>query len=352
MTNDQLSLVRSLVTDILRRDGPQPGTRLKTQLCFAYLAKTGQTFHERLLGFPKFSRLLEAQVDILVVERPAAGPGDVIVRLRETPTAMTRSSVVGQGTLDDTQRGSTWPSRMSAVGTNSPQRSTTAPRHTWLISKPLWSAFINPDPNRDRFLHKPTNEVLTFSRLSTKPVDAMLRQRLEMMRSDCVAIDYIKFEVQIGWMEEFVRSHFTDERRDSALVEVRRLNQWTAQTGFLNLVGFERAEEWRQYRFEKVIARIREWLSTNGLPESVMMAATAPPGMGNQHAQGAARGFKANDAVASESPHTHASSANRPGMRDMLHALIDTLPDDQLDRVLVPGSAVARLSSILRSTRG
>jgi hypothetical protein len=352
MTNDQLSLVRSLVTDILRRDGPQPGARLKTQLCFAYQAKTGQPFHERLLGFPKFSRLLEAQVDIFVVERPAAGPGDVIVRLREAPNGMTRSSVVGQGALDDAQRGSTWPSRVSTFGTNTSPRSTSAPRQTWLISKPLWSAFINPDPNRDRFLHKPTNEVLTYSRLSTKSVDAMLRQRFEMLRSDCVAIDYIKFDVQIGWMEEFVRAHFTDERRDAALAEVRRLNQWTAQTGFLNLLGFERAEEWRQYRFEKVIARIREWLSTNGLPESVMMAATAPPGMGNQHPQGSARGPKASEAASSESTPTHASSASRPGMRDMLHALIDTLPDDQLDRVLVPGSAVARLSSILRSARG
>lgn len=351
MTNDQLSLVRSLVAEILRRDGPQPGARLKTELNFAYLSKTGQPFHERLLGFAKFSQLIQAQVDVFVVERPTAGPGDVIVRLRESPSASTWSGALGHEQGGSDQHAPAWPVSTRAAGSMIGPRVTPQAKQSWLISKPLWSAFINPDPNRERYLHRPTGEVLTFSRLSTKNVDAMLRQRFEMLRADCVPIDFIRFDVQVGWMEEFVRSKLPEGSREGALLEVHRLNQWTAQTGFLNLLGYERAEDWRQFRFEKVISRIREWLTANGLPESVMMSAVPPPGA-ISHPPVPPSVPRGREAGAPAATPVQAAVGGRPSMRDLLHALIDTLPDDQLDSVLVPGSAVARLSSILRSVRG
>jgi len=351
MTNDQLPLVRSLITEILRREGPQPGSRLKTLLDRAHLAKTGQSFHERQLGFAKFSQLLQAQPDLLSVERSAAGPGDVIVRLREPAAAPAWTAAPGRNSAESVTQSSWGPRPDIKVAASTAAIQPWSAKRSWPISKPLWSAFINPDPNRERYLHRPTTEVLTFSRISTKSVDALMRQRVELLRSDCIPIDFIRFDVQLGWMEEFVRSRLPDGGRDGALDDVRRLNQWTAQTGFLNLVGYERAEDWRNFRFERVVARIREWLATNGLPDAVMMSAVSPLVTGG-HPSNLLAGVSGREARVSTSSSAFVAVGARPSVRDLLHALIDSLPDDQLDSVLVPGSAVAKLSSIVRSIRG
>ncbi len=302
------ALARNLLVDILSKQGAQVGARLKQLLSTDYEAQTGSRFYEAALGFRKFSDFLAANADILEVA-PAEGRTDVSVTLRESAARIGAPAPL-------------LPSGRKVVGL--------PPR----VPSALWQAFTNPDTTRRRFFHRTTHRVLHFAAGQTNEANL----RAELNDPGFVEIEFIAGARQLDWMAEFLESTPVPPAQKAVLEQFAKESYTSAsnQVFAQALGGFGQA--WRRFRYERVNEVIRAWAEKNGIsphdlytPEREVRLATEEKTL---EATAPAPGVLP--------PKDYAE------LRRVLHAAVDALEGSELDRVLIPASAIPRLLTASR----
>jgi hypothetical protein len=299
-TDARAQIARQVLVDLLK-DGPQLGAKLKVKLT----AELGQRldlpteiWHALL---PKLSHFLAANSDLVDVTRPE-GPGDIRVSLRDS--ASSTSSVDPQ------------------------------PPRVW-YRPDVWTAFVNPDPNRRRFLHRQRQEIVHFSTQTTAAPNPQLADRVAR-DSQFIEIQFASEEAQQDWLREFldttpliseahkkVARHFVEVPFDSSI-----------NGAFAAALG-PHGDAWRRFRAKKVDDFVTAWATTNGvdvgglkrLPQDGESTEPSPPPaqLRNSVEPSAAVPLVGGDS------------------RATLIRLIESLDDAELRQVLVPLSAVERI---------
>ena len=127
-SDDRATLARQVLVEVLKRNGPQLGARLKVQLTSALGLRLSLPRDEWHTLVPRLSYFLAAHSDLVVVQRPA-GPGDIRVSLRD-----------------------------ASVSTDAAE---SEPAKIW-YRPDVWQAFVNPDSRRRRFFHRQSHQVVHF----------------------------------------------------------------------------------------------------------------------------------------------------------------------------------------------
>lgn len=298
------ALSRQILVDILKLSGPQLGAKLKVQLTAAIgqrLALPRDAWNGLI---PKLSHFLASNSDVVHVERPS-GPGDIRVSLRYP-----------QGNEHHREVEST---------------------PVWYRPE-VWAAFVNPDPNRRRFLHRQRHEIVHFSTQSSAPPNPHLAEQVTM-DSQFVEIQFAGAEDQRNWLREFldttqfipdahkrVARHFAELPFDSSI-----------NAAFAASLG-PHGEAWKRFRSKKVDDLIVQWgrrceVDLEALkrsPEPHRSAASAPVDL---VAVGSPKG-----------PTQVMTAVPTPSeSRTTLLRLVESLDEVELRQVLVPLSAVERI---------
>lgn len=291
-------LSRRLLSDLLS-PGPLKGAQLAHRLRRAYEMQTGKPFDLWHREFQGFSRFLEMHADLVLVTKPE-GEGDIEVRLQPSPQPHARDTESAEEAT---------PRRLPAA---------------------IWQAFTNPDPSRRRFFNRRTGEVAHHREGSGDLGDERARVRIGLWSSDAVPIVPIPAATQHGWMHAYLSSLPLDTHERDALDRLLATNY----TSHLNLMfsralGNRDASSWREFRLRRVNEIAEKWARENGISLDQLA--------GSESRVTAAAGESMQAVQTSE-------------LRQRLHALIDGIADDEVERVLVPLATVARL--IDRTTRG
>jgi hypothetical protein len=284
---------REIVEQILwtlLADGPQPGARLKQRLVREYERSYGRRFDERDWGFEKFVHFLQDVQGIEVV-RPD-GLGDVTVRL--TPN-------VG-------------PSEQAGFQFFRPLRAR--------LPEGVWIALVNPDPERLRFLHRDTKEVL-HHQVPPRTQGDLERAARVIHDRRFVEIAAIPARVFSEWMTTFVRSFADLEPREADVLLALAAASYSSALDrtFTNALGV-RGAAWRHYRREKVMAWAESWCEQNdisfddlrGLNRSLGEEVTLP-----------------NEPVSL-------------GMREYIIAAVNRATDAELERIQLPVGLILRMT--------
>lgn len=282
---EDLKRARAVMVSLLRGGAPEYGARLKQRMNQEYLRLGLEKFDQRACGYPKFADFLDANADLLVVEK-STGPGDLRVSLR--PGA----------SLDQADPLST---------------SATGPR-TRRIRNDIWQAFTNPDPERRRFFHLPTTVVRHYLR---DDQNSSARRLVEDSPDEHVEIPVISGEEHIDWMRSYLDALDLPEQERIPLTRMldgtysSKLN--AAFTGALG----DQSVGWRRRRTTHVLERVLGWAKAHHIPEHVLEV----------RADGKPSGGQVQGPVPNR--------RDRTG-RERLQALIDLLPDSDVDEVVLP----------------
>lgn len=299
--DERAQAARQILVDLLKENGPQLGAKLKVRLTTVLGQRLGlpaDTWHTLL---PKLSHFLAANSDLVDVDRPD-GPGDIRVSLRDS--AGSTSQIEAQSTK------------------------------VW-YRPDVWTAFVNPDPNRRRFFHRQRQEILHFSTQSTVPPNPQLADRVGR-DPQFIEIQFASAEVQQNWLREFldttpliseghkrVARHFVEVPFDSSI-----------NAAFAASLG-PHGDAWRRFRAKRVDDFVTAWATTNGV-DAEGLKRFPQTGELTEHLMPAAN-------LPSSTEHQAAIPQVAGDTRSTLVRLIESLDDAELRQVLVPLSAVERI---------
>jgi len=305
-SEERAQLARQVLVDILKQNGPQLGARLKLQLTAALGQRLGLPVDAWHALVPRLSAFLAANSDLVAVSRPA-GPGDIRVSLRDES---------GSSPATEPEMGRVW------------------------YRPDVWTAFVNPDPNRRRFFHRQRHEIAHFSAQSTPP-NPQVAVRVNA-DPHFVEIEFADADKQQGWLREFldttplisdahkrVARHFTELPFDSSV-----------NAAFAASLGAH-GDAWRRFRAKKADDFVSAWASRHQIDVEALKRFPAP-GAAVVQAPLALEG----GAAVSPTPPPQATVQASSDARSGLLRLVESLDDAELRQVLVPLSAVER---ILRS---
>lgn len=281
-------VVSKLLVQILSQS-PEPGARLKQRLSQALVANGYIGFNEKSLGYQKFtSYLLNEHGDTVQVTRPNGG-GDIIVSLR------------------------------SPVSTAHPE----ATNSSLSIRNDFWQAFVNPDPNRRRFLNRSTGEIEHFL------ISEETKKKEEEYRSSdaFVEIAPIPEQEQKAWMLNFISKHELSDTEKSTLEAIasERYSS-SANNKFSHALGNARGQEWKHFRASRVIKAINAWIESNVIDRSVVHA--------SQKSSYAPRTPELARLGLDTQPLS--SGTNELNPKAQVLKLLDLLSDEDVTRVIIP----------------
>lgn len=299
--DERVQIARQVLADILTQNGPQLGAKLKVRLTAALGQRLGYPADQWHTLVPRLSHFLAANSDLVQVHRPA-GPGDIRISLR-----------------DDSRGATDLKAESSKV---------------W-YRPDVWTAFVNPDPDRRRFFHRRSHEVVHFIGQSPAAPNPELAGR--------VAGDPLFIEIQFAgadsqrdWLREFldttpliseahkkVARHFLELPFDSSI-----------NTAFAAALG-PHADVWRRFRARKVDDLVSGWAGSNGIALETLK-----------------RFPSAGEVAATPESDTVSPKVAEPQMippmvggdlRSTLLTLVESLDETELRLVLVPLSAIERM---------
>lgn len=289
------AVARSLLMQLLPENGePELGARLKQRIV--------EVFRSRGLPHPrlgKFSSFLAENSDIVDVARDEI-PSDVRVRRKTANKSQVNTE--------------------PAVVAPPVER---APR----LAPDLWAALTNPDPTRRRFYSRLKNRVVHYRENSGDEADSRIREEVERNERDFVEVSFVIAETQKGWMKEFLRIHPLPGRMRDVFDRLLELPYSSGLNYAFTASLGERAELWRVFRARRVHDVAQEWAAKNAI--SLSRRDDEADIKGDSHGT---------------APVELRLSAAASPLRVALHRAIDALNDSDLERVLLPASAlVARL---------
>ncbi len=288
---DQSHFARNLLLEILGESGSLKGAQLASRLRREFELRSGRPFNLGSLGVARFLEFLQAHPDVVQITREDTAQGDVIVSLR----ALAIGEVVQEGAIS---RGNSKSDR---------------------VRPEVWQAFTNPDPTRRRFYNRSTGRVAHYREPAVDQNEIRAKAQVQQWGDQAVRIDLIPGSRQQEWMKEFLDAVDLDQAKretyDHLLAAEYKSSLNSIFTDSLGALS----GPWRTFRTARVSEAIKEWAARNDL--SIAQVTTgqskeAPPVPPRQ--------------VAVE-------------RRRALHALIDSLDDDDLSKVQVPIEVVERL---------
>jgi hypothetical protein len=287
-------LLREILVDVLRAGGAQIGARVGLEVRRSYELRTRLPLDLRRFGFEKLRDLLQANSDVVEIS-PDPNSHDILVSLK---------------------------------GSGSPEADTALQHHLSSIRLPtqLWQAFTNPDDNRRRYLNRRTGEVAHYREACEETPDRSARSRIDKWGNDAVEIQPVPGDAQLEWMREFISSIDLPERsRDLAKRILVAPYSSVLNTSFLGAIG-SHGPEWKRRRGRLVVDFVKAWCDRNDVQYS-------------EDEWGVS--------IAQQSEHTSPASRqtllHHESRRSSLHELIEALPEEHLDSILVPATALAKL---------
>lgn len=218
---------------------PELGARLKQRMIAEYTREGIGRFDEQSLGYKKFKDYLLSVHGGLVELTQGSTQGDFEIRLRESTPQVSQETGKPQRAEESEQP--------QAVGQK--------------IRSAVWTAFANPDPNRERYFHKSTGAVLHF--LSGAPE----KSQHALEGNDYVRIEPLSSATHKDWMREFIDA--LDEPGDChALIRDREYTS-ALNSEFTKLLGSE-ADAWRRFRTERIVGSILSWADTRGISRDLI----------------------------------------------------------------------------------
>lgn len=218
---------RDVLQRLLVAHQPELGARLKQRMIAEYTREGIGHFDEKNLGFKKFKDyLLSVHGDIVHVSQGST-QGDIEVSLRNGGTQ------------------------------NTPSTSKT-------IRSAVWTAFSNPDPNRERYFHKSTGAVLHFLSGSSEKTQHAIDG------GEYVQIHPLSADTQKGWMREFVGGPNHDGQF-SELHDLIRARDYTSSLNseFTKMLQSD-GERWRKFRTDHIVRSILAWADNNDIPHDLL----------------------------------------------------------------------------------
>jgi hypothetical protein len=303
-SEERAQVARQVLVDILKENGPQLGAKLKVRLITVLGRRLGLPTDAWHALVPKLTHFLAANSDLVNVSRPS-GPGDIRVSLRDAPGG--QPYVEGESTK------------------------------VW-YRPDVWTAFVNPDPNRRRFFHRQQHEIVHFSTQSSAPPNPQLAERVAA-DPQFVEIQFATAQEQQNWLHEFldttplisesqkrVARHFVEIPFDSSI-----------NAAFAASLG-PHGDAWRRFRAKQVDNWVVRWAERNQINPETLKRFPSP---------GETVTFATIDTVLPSLPEPQAAAPETSvESRSALLRMVESLDDAELRQVLVPLSAVER---ILRS---
>lgn len=234
---EDLSNTTQLILQLLSNNSPELGARLKQRLNKLLLHKGLSPFDEKGYGYKRFSDFLQSALgEKVAIERPQ-GAGDIHVSLRQ-PQITQHFHVAYVANAKESKE------------------------QSLVIRSDVWQAFINPDPERKRFLHKATLEIRHFLQNEPNPI----KEEVAQDSSNFIEINQISGEIQVKWMRAFLDSTrmSSSERAplEAIIAEPYSSAVNTTYTRALGALG----SSWRQFRTNRVIDTIKKWASEHDVP--------------------------------------------------------------------------------------
>jgi hypothetical protein len=303
--DERAQIARQVLVDVLKQNGPQLGAKLKVRLTTALGQRLGYPVDKWHTLVPRLLHFLAANSDLVEVQRPM-GPGDIRISLRDHSGGTSEIEVES--------------------------------RKVW-YRPDVWTAFVNPDPNRRRFFHRNSHEIVHFS---TQSLAAPNPQLAERVAKDplFIEIQFASAESQREWLREFldttpliseaikrVARHFLELPFDSSV-----------NAAFAASLG-PHGDAWRRFRTKKVDDLVTAWAERSGVDLETLKRFPPPTEFASRLTPGTAIPGSSHEPEA-------AAPLIDSDPRSTLLKLVASLDDADLRQVLVPLSAVER---ILRS---
>lgn len=229
---EDITEASQLILQLLCKNSPELGARLKQRLNSLLINKGRNPFDERNCGYKRFSDFLQDVLGNKVsIERPD-GAGDILVSLRHpVPT-------------------------QSLLGICSPDGvSPKEEKRTPVIRSDMWEAFTNPDPKRKRFFQKETRAIRHFLQEGSSPS----KEEIERDPSQFIEITPISGQTQVEWMRVFLdllRLPPSQRQPFDALISQPYTSGVNA--AFTRALG-ENGYSWRQYRTNNILEIVKTW---------------------------------------------------------------------------------------------
>jgi hypothetical protein len=300
--DEQSRIARQVLVQVLKEDGTQLGAKLKLRLTAALGHRLGVPRDAWPSLVPRLSHLLAANADVVEVFRPN-GPGDIRVSLRQ--------SVIG-----------------------GPEAESESPK-VW-YRPDVWAAFVNPDPNRRRFLHRATLEVVHFLTQSDAPPNPQLSQRVAK-DANFVEIQFANADLQQAWLRDFLVTTplIPDSYKRVAQHFVNIPFDTSVKAAFVSSLG-PHGDAWRRFRAQKINELIMNWAGPRGVdPTALRRLSTGVESTASAIPQLERPGNSSGPRAAA--PTVGGDSRSR------LIEILDALDDAELKQVLIPLSAAERI---------
>jgi hypothetical protein len=306
---DYKPVVREILRELLSR-GPQRGALLKLVFSREFERQSnGVSYQQAFWNYQKFTDLLVANSDLFEVQWPE-GPGDVTVKLRDAAPSLA---------LIATQPADT-------------------PAPQGFVRSDLWNAFTNPDPNRRRFIHRLSGEIVHFLAHSGAELDRRIADQVAT-DGNFVEIQPARAEEQHAWMAAFIASSALPESKRRLVSDLINLPYSSRVNAiFLAALG-EFAEGWRQYRSARVFDVVKRWRDETNFSSGLLLGPKS-------HIQGPVRPPAPPPTV--PDPSTLVHTADGPAeaeLRRLLHVAIDGMDHSELARVTLPATALLRTNA-------
>lgn len=226
--------IRALLLDILQKSPREPAARLKQKLIAGCIANGLVAFDQKELGFRTFKEFLVAQNDLISIEEQVGG--DILVSLAQHAKSENAAHTAEQPVL----RGE------------------------------IWAAFTNPDPKRERYYVRKTGQIIHYVR-SNPPAGLNLCSDINF-----IPISPISAHDQSSWMRDFLGQIHADGRDVLPLdAFVEAPYSAALNAAFTRALG-KRGIDWREFRTNRVIERVRSWANDNEIDFSALIAIDKP----------------------------------------------------------------------------
>jgi len=200
----------------------------------------------------------------------------------------------------------------------------------------VWAAFVNPDPNRRRFLHRLSRELVHFIAQSSTAPNPELAARVARDPM-FVEIPFASAGLQREWLREFLdTTPLIPEARKSVARHFLELPfDSSVNAAFAASLG-PHGEAWKRFRAKKVDGLVNAWAERNRI-EPDMLGET--PRVSENHALVPSERQRSTQLGGLQEVHSTSGDADRAA----LLRVVETLDDTELRGILVPLSALERL---------
>lgn len=282
-----ISLITHLVIDLLKESQPDFSARLKQRLNSALVQSGFDRLNEKTYGSKRFTDFLKKHLAESLALTPPAGPGDVLVSLRDQSVA-------------------------PVVGVGAPQTEAPIAVHRPVVRPDVWQAFLNQDKDRRRFLSRLDYKVLHFRNGAQSDIKAAI----EGDSSSYIEISPIPEATQVEWLRSFLAKNPPSARIAASIQHLLEVDTGGVLfDAIAKILGAKDGDIWRSQRVNHIYSHIVSWCDQNDINPSVISQLPKEQ---------------------SESVPVASSGESPTGARKQAHAILDSMSDADIAQFVLP----------------